>query len=257
MAKLNITREGNNDFCSIHTYFSHAVCKALDNYMSIDSRLGYAVIEMKGFLELSHPVAFRVLTTLLQFVEGKSRTFVSRNINFLYNKIKSGSLKSNFSLGRCSIFRIDDQYFGVAYNPVRKIDELKEEWTPINVGETVHWQGRFCISLLPLKREGLSLLLMERKEVQTLYIRNMVLKDENQLSKGIRRNRNYKIPNKFIRFGLPVIVDEEGNVVIMPHFEVIDKSYGLRCECSHFKPKVHWKEWAGYDNLELNSHVIY
>jgi hypothetical protein len=228
------------------------VCKVLDSIVTIDSTYGYVKMEYSGFFKLSRPLALRVLAAAIQFVKGDENLFETRKINNLLDRFANGKLQLNTSLGLCNLFHINDKYFGIARQGIKKIEFIREKWTPINVGETVHWDSRFVITLLPLSRKGLSLRIHEPKNVTQFYIRNMTVIDQEKLYLGIRRNKSAKIPNHIVRKGLPVIVDGSGNVVMIPHFKVIDKSYEVTCECK-FHSKKTLKEWAGDDDMELNQ----
>ena len=99
---------------------------------------------------------------------------------------------------------------------------------PISVGETILWDNRFKISLVHRKSE-------ERGDGTTapgnqlpsgdspvFYVRHLVQKDWPYISKG---GVKYKLPPS-VRGGLPVVVDKENKIVLIPHFRV------ARCEAN-------------------------
>ena len=63
----------------------------------------------------------------------------------------------------------------------------------------------------------------------------MVCPDEPLARKGIRRVRSSVLPPANARSGLPVIVDDEHKPVLVPHFQMIDRSAGITCKIA-FKP---------------------
>ena len=92
---------------------------------------------------------------------------------------------------------------------------------PISVGETIHWDGRWRITLKPLGQQV--------KDEQ-LYVRNMTVVDWAVAQRGIRKIRASTLPDRNIRSGLPVVSTKSGYVVLAPHFRVIDRSFGVNCD---------------------------
>lgn len=95
---------------------------------------------------------------------------------------------------------------------------------PIRVGETILWDNRFKISLVPRRspgaREPASSGPAHPEEADTVYyVRHLVEKDWPYMSKGAVR---YKVPVN-VRGGLPVVVDERNHIVLMPHFKVTSR----------------------------------
>ena len=54
---------------------------------------------------------------------------------------------------------------------------------------------------------------------EVYYIRHLIPKDWQYMSKG---GKKFKYP-VFARGGLPVVVDEQDNIVLMPHFRVASR----------------------------------
>ena len=152
------------------------------------------------------------------------------------------------TFGGCSVFHYSNNEFGVARQYVMKDSAI---FTPIRVGETVHWDNRYDISLHRLDDSCQSAI------NETFYIRNMRKKDFNLASRGIRKVKSVKLAPEPSRGGLPVIVVEKQGVdrlywpaVLVPHFQFIDRSYGVKCRCT-FRPLHPFSMYLQGENTEL------
>ena len=73
----------------------------------------------------------------------------------------------------------------------------------------------------------------------------MLQKDWELARKGIRKVRTYVLPPEHVRGSLPVIVDENMKVVLIPHFKVIDRSAGITCKLK-FTPRHTIEDYIHY-----------
>ena len=217
------------------------VCDVMDKMIRIDTTYGYILVKYSIFNQLSPPVARRVLEALIKFTSGVDRPLRTLAIVHLHRLFRSGTITSNYNLGKCNIFHYNEQYFIIAKHFLPK-DQCTQ--TPITIGHTVHWDNRFDILLSPLKnttKQGL------HYHDNTFYIRHMAQNDYVLASKGIRKVKKSKLAPELSRGGLPVIVDRHGNVVLIPHFKVIERDYGITCMCK-YQPKKELKDYICVTN---------
>ena len=206
----------------------------------INTADGYATIKYSMFSKLPSPTARRLLETVIRYVNSGNWKYVSyvcakNAYNSIMNKIKTknSTVVVHGQFNNCFIFHIDNQVFGVAKQRLQKSMYV---YTPINIGQTIHWDSRFNISLNhldPSQNFG--------GNKNSFYIRNMTTNDEHYASKGKRKVKSIKLPHQYSRGGLPVIVaKEEGMqekerwpVVLIPHFKYINREYGVKCACDY------------------------
>lgn len=104
----------------------------------------------------------------------------------------------------------------------RSPDTKYRSRVPIRVGETILWDNRFKISLIP-RRSARDTPSRDQpthsEDSSTYYVRHLVEKDWPYMSKGAVR---YKVPVN-VRGGLPVVVNEQNKIVLMPHFKVASR----------------------------------
>lgn len=87
---------------------------------------------------------------------------------------------------------------------------------PIRVGETILWDNRFQISLVPRdsvgkrdKQSSREMAPLSEDSAAVFYVRHLIQRDWPYMSK---RGNRYKLP-VYIRGGLPVIVNEQNEIV--------------------------------------------
>ena len=105
-------------------------------------------------------------------------------------------------------------------------------WTPISVGQTIRWDRRWRITLKPLeklKRRGSKNTSAGAVRKEQLYVRHMKV-EEKRWMKSNTSVPALILPDNKLWSGLPVICTESGFVVLAPHFEINDHSYGVDCD---------------------------
>ena len=253
------------------------VMNALNSLPKINSTYGYVTIDMDHLRQLPLPVAMRTLPTILMYTGGTAKYTATAKYNA--TKIKSIHYKELLRLitfckhpsqekattaGNCIIFPLPGkQVFAIA-RTLSQYDNL----TPIRVGETICWDGRFVISLQPLDPAGPKdkkgtkgtwdqsrqidrdrqvgseedvkypspIVGQPIADVGQFFVRHLQKREWGMARKGVRTVRRFPLPPEHIRGGLPVIVDWTGKVVLIPHFKVIDRSAGVTCRVQ-FKPQ--------------------
>ena len=193
---------------------------------------GYVTVNYTGYLKLSLPVARKLLEILCRFLNPHNEHQLPSLQNFqkIHNSIMrrvKESIKGHGSCGQCDVFHHSDTTFGMARSFIQKKHK-------IDVGQTVHWDKRFMITLNHhLDSTDKS------KGNQTFYIRNMNRNDFNLPTKlGMQKTRATKLPHVKCRGGLPVIVMEKEGVnikswpiVMIPHLRVMNGQYCVKCTC--------------------------
>ena len=239
-------------------YFS-TVTNALNSLPKINSSYGYVTIDMDRLSQLPLPVAMRALPTILMYTGGVAKYSATKIKSIHYKQLlrlitfcKCPSQVKATTVGNCIIFPLPEkQVFAIA-RTLTQYDN--QRFTPIRVGETICWDGRFVISLQPLDPAGpkdkrgtkvrfeeevkyhLPLVGQPTAEVGQFFVRHLQKREWGMARKGVRTIRHFPLPPVHVRGGLPVIVDWTGKVVLIPHFKVIDRSAGVTCRVQ-FKPQ--------------------
>ena len=195
--------------------------------MSVNEKHGFLVVNLNRLLSLPSIVVKKVLQSLMLHVGGARVEFRSRSFARLYDRLLAGSFKP-LKVSRCVVYSPHKQEHLLVIG--RTLPERKEQefWTPLSLGETIHWDGRWRIRLKPLV-DASGVKRPIRAEEQ-LYVRHMLPKDDREAQRGIRKVRATVLPERLIRGGLPVISNKDGYVVLAPHYGVIDRSYGVNCD---------------------------
>ena len=193
--------------------------------LSVNEKYGFVTVNADKLFSLPPVVGKRVLLSLLHI--GGARSYICyKSFTMLYNRLLKNRTQAQ-QIQRC-----------ILYSPTwcqdllvvgRSLPERNEQslLTPISVGETVHWDGRWRIAIKPIKDQ-----FVVKEE---LYIRHMREMDWGVARRGIRKIRSTRLPDPHVRGGLPVVTNKDGDIVLAPHFKVIDRSYGVDCDVE-FKP---------------------
>ena len=195
--------------------------------VNINEKHGFLVINMNKLLSLPPTLGKKVLQSLVLHVGGARVELHYRSFARLYNHLLAGSFKPQ-QISRCVVYSPHKQEHHLVVG--RTLPNRKEQgrWTPLSVGDSIHWDGRWRIRLKPLADTN-KVKRPIRAEEQ-LYVRHMIPSDYKVAQRGIRKIRAMVLPDRLIRGGLPVISDKDGYVVLAPHFGVVDRSYGVDCD---------------------------
>ena len=202
--------------------------------LRVDKKYGYLSFSVNRFLSLPHFVAKKVFHSLASHIGGARGPIPTKTYLQIHKQMLS---RNTQTFGTCILFfpdlKKDTMIIGRALPGIWK---QKSSWTPISVGQTILWDGRWRITLKSLKT-------LESKKApdravnnkEQLYVRHMKERDHEVARRGIRKIRAAKLPPVHARAGLPVICTESGYVVLAPHFLVIDHTYGVDCDVA-FEP---------------------
>ncbi len=223
------------------------VIRAVKSVPVINKQYGYLTIPLDRFGKLSPPVAQRVLSVMLSFTSG-SRDTKSSQVQVAYRLCTNPKRSKVTSAGKCTLIPINEHQVIIARQLPSKSQATVR---PICVGETVLWDGRFEITLKTLEGPGVG----ERRGREgskvtdgsrpVFYIRPMVKADWNLARRGVRKVRSFVLPHENVRGGLPVIVDSNKKVVLIPHFRVIDRSAGVSCDIK-YNPRASLEDYVQY-----------
>ena len=203
--------------------------------ITMDNQVGLVMVNAAKFRKLSPAAARRVVRYLILFVNGGN---VSNAIYFpqyaeLCDVFRNPSTHSNISANGTLIVPLNANCAMIAKQVTRYMRVL----TPIKVGETIHWDNRFRVSLAPLRVGINDYKATIQRNTKEFFVRHMLKPDWALARKGLRKVRTAKLPHEAVRGSLPVIVDGSGNVVLVPHFRIIDRTAGVVSSAT-FEPRV-------------------
>ena len=177
---------------------------------------------MEKLRALPPVIGKRVLHTLTQYVCGAHAEFRYKLLAMIYDEIQKDLFKPQ-RMGQGIIFP-SRRHKG--HLIIGRVLPDRQELVPISVGETMRWDGRWTITLNPLKDINKTRALGREQ----LYIRHMNKSDAGVPRRGVRIIRASPLPEPLIRGGLPMISTKDGYVVLAPQFKVADRSYGVDCQ---------------------------
>ena len=135
----------------LHTFIFFTVTKAIEGVHRTNSNIGFIGLKVDSCRQLSQPVAVRTLSILLQYMSGTGQVYIS-DTQRLYDCLKDPENFTNFLISGCIVDPTPWEKLGVIL--VNKQSQCDQVWTPIHIGETVLWDGRFEITLKPLGTES-------------------------------------------------------------------------------------------------------
>ena len=193
--------------------------------MTVDNQFGVVTVNATKFRKLSPAAARKVVHYLLLFVNGgnMSKTILFHQYAELCDIFRNPSTHSNISANGTLIVPLNANCAMITKDVTRYLRVL----TPIKVGETIHWDNRFKVSLAPLRVGINDYKAVIQRNTKEFFVRHMVKQDWAIARKGIRKVRANKLPHKAVRCTLPVIVDGSENIILVPHFRVIDRTAGV------------------------------
>ena len=196
--------------------------------LSVDSHCGFLVVNLEKLLSLPPAIGDRVLRRLILHVGGTRLDVHYKLLKKLYYELRKNTFKSE-RVGRSILYiHLKHKNLLVVGRSLPETTYIRNNLVPISVGETVYWDGRWRITLKPLKDKNQKSVFRENRE--QLYVRHMGRWDWNVARRGIRIIRASSLPDGPIRGGLPLISNKDGYIVLAPHFQVVDRSYGVDCD---------------------------
>ncbi len=211
----------------------------------INTEYGYLTILIHRFGRLSPPVARRALSAILNYASGSRDTRLSQ-AQVAYRICRNPEGSKVASAGKCTIIPVNDNHVVIARQLPHQSHIVLH---PIHIGETILWDGRFEVTLKrlrPRERAGKRGEGFGTPASPVFYVRNMIKTDWQLARKGIRKVRSSILPHENVRGGLPVIVNSDKKVVLIPHFKVlIDWSAGVTCDV-RFNPRARLEDYVNF-----------
>ncbi len=209
----------------------------------INTKYGYLEVDKWALLNLPRPILRRVLGALLKYVSANPKSVAYNPMRFLMAELPSlekgeGGRKS-LQGHECFVYAMNNGRLGIS-GAAMLMREVKPE--PIKVGEPLHWDKRWEILLYSLTGRF--------NPHRRYYVRHLNSNDVSLGRVGVRAIRRTRLPPLHARRALPVIIDEEGKVVTIPHLKYVDKSHGLVA-------KVKYKPLISMDAVINQSEVIH
>ena len=136
----------------------------------------------------------------------------------------------SYTLGKLQLTVPEGKDFSLIASPggAYKMD-LKTQ--RIQLKEPFLWDGRWEITLSPLdgpKIEAQPAKRLDAAVDRQYFVRSFCQnKDFKLVRRGVRVIRSTKLPHKAVSRLLPVIMDDREEVVAIPHFLYLDRSFGI------------------------------
>jgi tRNA(Ile)-lysidine synthetase-like protein len=201
----------------LHPHVTHTVHKL----PSFDTLHGAVSFPTSIYQALNPAVARRALSVWARYIGGVSE-FRYDLINSMHRLLCTPG-RPNTMTGSSVMVTVDNNQ-KTATIARRSPDSKNRVRVPIRVGETILWDSRFKITLVPKDFGKDMSRLKPSDDSPVYYVRHLVKNDWIYMSKGRVR---YRVP-VCLRSGLPVVVDEDKNVVLIPHFKLASREANVR-----------------------------
>lgn len=193
----------------------------------LNTKYGYMTFNRTELLkmELPKPVLRRAIGAIFKFVSGDNSPIPYLALDTLISQLPT--LKGKTMLHKCLLYPTKE----TEILAVCKAQLTHNSWCqePVKVGEKLHWMKSWEIELFPTTGA------VNHNDKQ-YFVRGL---DNETIALGrkcgIRVSRSNKDPPVNVRPSLPVITDEEGTVILIPHIKYVDRTRGLTARVK-FKP---------------------
>lgn len=220
---------------------------AVKRLTNVNYKYGVVTFDGERYRSLNPFIARGVLTLWLRYINGKGGSTNRYGVGKLHDIVTLNKTTAD-THNRCILIpQLKRQHFMIAKQSPMS-GQVRSTRVPIRVGQTIIWDDRFRISLFDKRVDREEEKDGENLETRIFYVRNFVRTDNEYLNRGVRKVKGSVLLHRQARGSLPVIIDEAGRVVLIPHFRVIDHRVGVNCKVT-FEP-----QWT-IDNL-LNFHFI-
>ena len=235
--------------------------------LSVNEEYGYLSFSISKLLSLPPVVMIKVIQILIAHIGGERRPLNNFAARF-HRKLLSRDRRIERLCG-CILFIPDDEdedsstsdTMVVGRAPPTPTKQILQ--TSISLGQTVHWDARWRITLKPLL-EKLSrqdsgqntpdeimqseeqLVKLDRQDSgkeasdglaqskEQFYVRNLTIEECWERKEQANYNTDWGYaeipPYTRLLLGLPVVCTESGHVVLAPHFNILNRSYGVDCD---------------------------
>ena len=217
--------------------YHFSVAHTVKKLPAINTQLGTLSFPISTFTSLNPAIGRRALGLWIRYIGGVSDIRYDLILP-MHRLIHTAQQHSNIT-GSNIIITVDYKYKRVVLSR-RSPDSKYRVKVPIRVGETIFWDNRFKISLIPRTTirggggEESTIddpVTQSTEDAPVFYVRHLIERDWPYMSKGVVR---YKVP-VWVRGGLPVVVDDQNKIVLMPHFKVASREANV-LSVVKFKP---------------------
>ena len=202
--------------------------------LTVNQEYGYLSFSIGKLLSLPSVVMKKVIQSLSGHTGGTRRS--TEIFARFHRKLLRQDPRPEL-LGGCFLF-IPDKDNDTMIVGRAPPEPAKQKWIPISVGQTVHWDKRWKVTLKPLEKlneqdgdQQASGGVMQNEEL--FYVRYMKIEEcWGKKEQSITKEWTYADipPYTRILLGLPVVCTKSGDVVLAPHFKIVDHSYGVDCD---------------------------
>lgn len=205
-----------------------AVGEIVHKLTYFNTKYGYVCLNRPSLLQLPKPILREVMNTLLKFVSADISPVRPNILDNLISDLPNLNTNATTMLHNCFVFLLDQDTVCMTI-ATSATDAHLIKPVPIVVGEQQHWIGKWMIELSPLSETS------QAKTVRKQYLVRPFnnKRDAHLLRHGVRVIRSAKLPPLKTRSALPVVADEDGNVVAIPHFNYNNRIYGIKASVKY------------------------
>lgn len=190
----------------------------------VNTEYGYLEVDSHALLQHPRPVVRRVISAALKYVSGYP--FVRHHT---LNKVVAGLSKLEHTRNRvlqaqrCILFSLDHGRgrVGISRCTFHAVPK------PVKVGKCMYWDNLWEITLESLASTADS--------STKFFVRSIGGDIYLACVGGVRAVGRVPLPPVRVRGALPVILDEKGKVVSIPHLKYLERAYGVEVHVK-FKP---------------------
>ena len=231
---------------------------AMERMAVMNPKYGTVSFDVPSYKSLNPYIARSTLSIWLRYVGATTSSINRYGLQKLHNLIVQERNTSDTN-SHCILIPLpkEEKFIVARQKPMSG----KAGRVPIRVGETILWDSRFRITLFekttPSEREG-----TEREEEgvskrgnvdsRTFYVRNFLVSDHMYMTRGVRKVKGTVLVHPHVRGGLPVVEDEGGRVVLIPHFRVVNHRLGVDCKVT-FAPQWSMQELLYFHYISNDS----
>ena len=233
------------------------VRRAMLKVALVDKRHGTVSFSASSYRSLNPYIARSALAIWLRYTSASTTTIPQQNLHWLHNAVIREHSSSLSGSNHCTLIPLPK---AGRYMIAKCGLQIK---VPITVGETIFWDNRFEIKLIdkPTSKTDSNRSLNQHPDQPTsqteagqrvYYVRNFHKKFNCYLSKGLRKIKQSVLVHPHARTGLPLVMDGEGKVVLIPHFRVINHSEGIDCGVE-FSPQWSMEQLLEFSYVSVDS----
>lgn len=225
------------------------VREEMEKLACVNGKYGTVSFDTAAYKALNPYIARSVLGIWLRFTASSGNSINRYGLQKLHNYITEEKTVPNTN-NNCILIPLPKE--GRFMLAKQKPMAANIQKVPIRVGETIIWDNRFTISLFVKTRRGKEGREAEDMKSRVFYVRHFRASDNEYMARGVRKVRSTVLVHYHVRGGLPVVVDASENVVLIPHFKVMDHTVGVDCRVS-FTPRWTMRELLQFHYISEDS----